>query len=314
MAFENFSLADSINAAGNMAKTTLAIEDYRSKKQEAEDIKAARRDAVSGEPEAVKRLLALDPEGGSSLIAGLSKLDDDARKKVDLQTKETARQMMWVMQGKDDADRASRWDQVVDYMEKAGNPQAKDYRGKFSPALAQKFVMKAMSIKDLNDQFAFGQIKAGMKDGKPVFFMTNKTGQAKEVQGVKPTDKEAYGTKKGGSSGKSFEFKPSNSNAIRGSASAIYGGTYDPVTKMFNGLSKTQQTNVAAITEEAERIFIKERKAGNMIGESQAVARAARKLKVPIPDLSKVPPAKTHAPGKFPSIKDWMADQKKASE
>ena len=292
MAFETFSLAESLNAASNAARTGLAMKQYGDQKEQQQGIREARRDAATGDPDSIKRLLAVDPEGGGKIIDSLSKMDKLGREKVKAQTAETAKSMMWVMQGQNDQERSQRWDQVSEYM-KTTNPEAPDLKGKYSEGLAQQFIMKAMSVGEIADEFAFGQVKVGMKDNKPVYFATNKQGQAQEIKGVTPTEKDVKGT----SGGKGFEMKASDSNSIRAAAAGLFGGIWDPATGRVSGVSKDMTAKVAAVSEEASRIY---KESGGSKTHDQAAAEAARKLGIDIKDLSKT--------GK--SIQDYLKAQK----
>jgi len=78
----------------------------------------------------------------------------------------------------------------------------------------------------------------------------------------------------------------SDSNAIANASGELYGGFWDPVTQRYSGLSKDVAQNVAAVAEEAERIFRTERGKGNMIGHRQAVAKAARTMGIDVQNLS----------------------------
>ena len=278
MAFETFSLAESLNAASNAARTGLAMKQYGDQKEQQEVVRDARRDAATGDPESIKRLLAIDPDGGGKIIDSLSKMDKAGREKAKAQSEETAKAMMWVMQGQDENERSQRWDQVSDYM-KTTNPKSPDLKGQFSEGMAQKFIMQAMSVGEIADEFAFGQVKVGMKDGKAVYFATNKQGQAQEIKGVTPTEKDVKGSGK-----KGFEMKASDSNAIHGQAAGLYGGTWDPQTQRISGVTKDQESNVAAISEEASRIY---KESGGQKTHAQSVAEAARKLGIDIQQLNK---------------------------
>jgi hypothetical protein len=148
-----------------------------------------------------------------------------------------------------------------------------------------------MTIDDINDQFAFGQLKVAEKDGQPVYIQTNKAGQTKVAdvpEGVKPTDKEFSGTSK---ADKAFQMKASDSNSIRAASAGIYGGTWDPQTGKVLGVSKDQTKNVAAISERASKVY---RDAGGNMTHDEAVAKAARELGIDIPKI---------AGG---SLKDWL--------
>ena len=278
MAFETFSLAESLNAASNAARTGLAMKQYGDQKEQQEVVRDARRDADMGDPESIKRLLAIDPDGGGKIIDSLSKMDKAGREKAKAQSEETAKAMMWVMQGQDENERSQRWDQVSDYM-KTTNPKSPDLKGQFSEGMAQKFIMQAMSVGEIADEFAFGQVKVGMKDGKAVYFATNKQGQAQEIKGVTPTEKDVKGSGK-----KGFEMKASDSNSIRAAAAGLFGGIWDPATGRVSGVSKDMTAKVAAVSEEASRIY---KDSQGKKTHDQAAAEAARKLGIDIKDLSK---------------------------
>lgn len=92
--------------------------------------------------------------------------------------------------------------------------------------------------------------------------------------------------KDGSGSGKQFEFKPADTNAIGKQAAEVYGGFWDPVTQRISGLDPAKAAKVQSLREQASRIFAQERQAGNSgFSHGIAVTRAARLAGVPIQDL-----------------------------
>ncbi len=97
---------------------------------------------------------------------------------------------------------------------------------------------------------------------------------------------DSQASKTGGGSGKQFEFKPADTNAIAKQAAELYGGFWDPVTQRISGLDPDLAQKVQTIREQASRIFAKERTDGNSgFAHSIAVSRAARLSGIPIQDL-----------------------------
>lgn len=293
MPFQNFNLAESMNAASNLAKTSVALQTYSDKKKHGDAVKQARQEAIDGTPKAIKALMKLDPEGATKIIAGLSALDKRSRDNVKFQAEQTATQMLWVEQAETPEEKSARFDQVVDQMKAGGREDAEQWRGKYSPDLTQNWIMKAMALDDINEQFAFGQLKAGKDDdGNPIYFMTNKAAQAKEVEGVKPTDKEMTHA---GSATKEWSMKAGDSNSIRSAAYALYSGTYDPATGRVSGIQKEQEKNALAIAERGSEIY---RKAKGKISHTEAAAKAARELGIDVPNANPM------------SIKDYLEAQR----
>lgn len=292
MAFETFSLAESMAGAAAMGETRMALREYGEKKKKEDAIKAARTEAVDGTPDSIKTLMKLDPEEGANLIDALSRMDERQRKNVKFGAERTAKQMLWVEQGANDEEKASRWDQVVDHMvNNLGQKDAAKWKGKYSPAQSQRFIMKAMTVDHINEQFAFGQVKVGMEGGKPVYFMTNKAGQVRVAEKVKPTEKMVEGAP---TKADKFKFKASDANSIRAAAAGLYGGTWSPETGRVMGVDKESTAKVLSISERAAKLY---REAEGSISHDEAAAQAARELGIQIQKL---------APR---SIKDFLAEQ-----
>lgn len=274
-----FNLAESLNAGANLAKNKASLQAYYDKQKSDQAIRETRQEAATGDNKAVQALMALDPQGANQIIAGLSTMDKNQREHIKQQSEETAKQVLWVEQGESPEAKSARWNQVVDYMVKSGNKDAEKYRGRYSPQLSQQFIMKAMTIDDINEQFSFGQLKAGMVDGKPAYFMSNKAGQTKVLKGVTPPDKDIYGSQK---SGDKFKFKASDANSIRASAAGLFGGTWSPETGRILGVQKDTENKVLAISERAAKLY---RESQGGISHDEATAQAARELGIKIPQI-----------------------------
>jgi len=112
-----------------------------------------------------------------------------------------------------------------------------------------------------------------------------------------PASKTAKAGGSGSGSGKEFSMNASDSNAIRGGVADLYGALWDPTTNKFNNLNRDQTKEVAAITEEASRIYNANQ---GRVPHAEAAARAARKLGIKIRDLQRDPnnldPAEMFAP------------------
>ena len=89
-------------------------------------------------------------------------------------------------------------------------------------------------------------------------------------------------TAREGDGGAGGKFTASDSNAIARASAELYGGFYDPVSGRFSGLNREEQQQIAALNEEAERIF---KARGGALGHRQAVAEAARIQGVQIQSL-----------------------------
>jgi len=97
----------------------------------------------------------------------------------------------------------------------------------------------------------------------------------------KPSEQKSEKDKTG--RGQTGGLKASDSNAIAGGTAALFGGIYDPATNQISGLDPTETKRMAAIVEEAERLFM----ANPEMGHRQAVSAAARKAGVEIDSLYK---------------------------
>lgn len=293
MAYETFNLAQSIAAASKAADTALSLREYSDEKTRNAAIKKARGEALDkGTPEAIKALMKLDPENAEATINALAAMDARQREQIKLRSEETAKQILWVEQGATPEEKAQRWDSVVDFMAKNGNQNAEQYRGKYSPALSQQFIMKAMTVDDINEQFSFGQLKVAEQDGKPVYIQTNEAGQTRVApvpEGVRPTEKEFKGTAKG--AGDTYKMKASDSNSIRAAAAGLFGGTWDPQTGRVLGVEKDMTKKVASISERASQLFMDSQ--GKM-PHDQAVGKAARELGIEMQNLNPKP------------LRDWI--------
>lgn len=287
MPIEQFDLARSMVAASSLANTTLSLQKYANETKRKNEIRDARGDALEeGTPEAIRALIKLDPATANATIQALSSMDKRSREQVKQQSEQTARQMMWVEQGTSPEEKSQRFDEMVNFMvEQTGKEEHKKYLGKYSPDLTQNWIMKAMTVDDINEQFAFGQLKVAEKDGKAVYIHSNPAGQTRVApvpEGVQPTQKEFAGTSKGGGA---REFKPSDANANRAAAASLYGGTWDPATNRISGIERGQERNALAIAARADEITRKSREDGQELGANEAVAQAARELKIDVPKL-----------------------------
>lgn len=101
-----------------------------------------------------------------------------------------------------------------------------------------------------------------------------------------PYQRQQPGTGKGPTADKKpFKIVASDSNSLRAAAADLYG-VWDPVTQKVTATSKTVRQDIASITEEAARIY---RTNEGRLTHAEAVARAARKMNIQIPDLERDP-------------------------
>lgn len=101
-----------------------------------------------------------------------------------------------------------------------------------------------------------------------------------------------------GRGGTPWRMSSGDSGQIRKSAAAIFGSIWDPITQKYRGLNKEQELQVAAMAEEASRIF----KANDgHLPHYQAVARAARKMDIKIRNLETDP--QNQNPLNFPNYR-----------
>ena len=92
-----------------------------------------------------------------------------------------------------------------------------------------------------------------------------------------------------GGSGKPWEMNASDSNSIRAAVASLYDSIWDPQTGRYSGLNKEQAREVAAVAEEASRIFRTNNERDIPISHAEAVSRAARKMNIQIRDLERDP-------------------------
>ncbi len=104
------------------------------------------------------------------------------------------------------------------------------------------------------------------------------------------------GKGKGGSGGEWGGMKSADSNAIRGMANELFGGFFDPQTGQYAGLTPDKSQKVAALSEEAAKIYSANE---GRIPHSEALARAARKLEIDIPQVSPNTPGGANATDPF---------------
>lgn len=103
----------------------------------------------------------------------------------------------------------------------------------------------------------------------------------------KPYEDSADRTARGGGSGGWDGVTASDSNSIRNASASLYGGMWDPVTQRIVGLDKDAEKKVLAISSEAANIYNNNK---GRIPHDEAVRRAARKMKIEIPELNQPEP------------------------
>lgn len=87
-------------------------------------------------------------------------------------------------------------------------------------------------------------------------------------------------------SGKPWQTTAGDSNSIRGATAQLYGALWDPTTGKYSGLNRDQEKEVAAINEEASKIYNANQ---GRVPHAEAVARAARKKGIQIQNLTDDP-------------------------
>lgn len=273
-----FDFARSLAAASAATSTALSLRKYQEQSKRREETAKLRGEALDEQtPAAIKALIKADPKNGQEVIRALTMMDERNRDQVRYQSEQTAKQMAWVEAADTEAEKSQRFDQIIDAMEKAGRQDAAQYRGKYSPALVENWMIKALSVDDLAKQMRFGQLKVAEKDGKPVYIQTSPAGKTRIApvpEGVRPTQKEFAGTASGGG------LKASDTNAIHRQATALYGGIIDPASGKVTGLNPDQERNVQAISSRASRIYADGQ---GKVTHSEAVAEAARELGIAVP-------------------------------
>lgn len=87
---------------------------------------------------------------------------------------------------------------------------------------------------------------------------------------------------KGGAGGKPWQMTSGDTNSIRNAAGQLYGTMWDPITEKYQGLNKTQQQEVASISELASKIYNANQ---GQLPHAEAVARAARQKGIVIEEM-----------------------------
>jgi hypothetical protein len=98
-------------------------------------------------------------------------------------------------------------------------------------------------------------------------------------------DGKGRGVSGGAGSDNGFAMKSSDSNSIRNASASLFGGMWDPQTGQYSGLNKEVNKEVAAVSAEAAKIYAANE---GRIPHDQAVARAARKIGINIPQLDQM--------------------------
>lgn len=186
---ETFSLRQSLAGANEGVKGLILADEYTRRTQKNKTVGELAGKVSQGDEQAARQLIGVDPEIGVKVINAMNSLDQNKREMMKQGNDAMAKAVTWVMQGPAE-ERAQRWDQSIDHLvNNQGIAKLADLKGQFSEQNAQLLLTQAMSMDQLINDSEFGEVKAGVRDGKPVYFVTNKQGEAKVVEGIQPDGK-----------------------------------------------------------------------------------------------------------------------------
>jgi len=184
---DTFSINESIRGAALAARSKRKTDEYVSGKQRQQTLDDLSGRAAAGEDVAAKTLIGMDPERAVNVITAVNGADKLQRDKMKASNNEFAKAITWSMQAGTEEERAQRWDQSIDHLvNNMGLKDLEKHRGTYSQDNAQMLLTGAMSFDQLMEDAEFGDLEVGIKDGKPVYFMTSKRGEAKVVKGITP--------------------------------------------------------------------------------------------------------------------------------
>lgn len=191
--FSPFSLAEAAKGAAiiqNVRNNALEMATAADKQRRLTPLMAA---AASGDADATRGVVAIDPELGNQVLTAVSKMNDEQRAKFKDSVETTARDLQAVMNAPD-VYKDQAWQMVrQDMVKRLGENSIEGMPEKFDPNWAQLNIDKGQSVSDLIAArgTAFQPTPAYDKDGNLVFIQgSNIPGKAPTViKDLKPIDK-----------------------------------------------------------------------------------------------------------------------------
>lgn len=245
---------------------------------------ALRGKVADGDQGAMRQFIALKPDEGKKILEAYEKMGEQEKKQATENIDAAGRMAAYVLQSENPEQAYQRVRENVSPEMQAGMPEKYD-RNYVTMQLA-----RAREIEQLLKPEPNPQVDVKTFGNQDIMFRNG--------QEVERTTSNAL--LKGSGSGGSGGIKTADESLMYKMAATMFGGIADPVTGQIRNLTKSQAGSVQAIAAEATRML----QNGESTSNSDAVAKAARKLKIDIQDLSGVPTGSTlrtfnPATGKF---------------
>lgn len=255
--------------------------------QQTKQMNALRDKAASGDQQAMRQFIALNPQEGKQMLEAFQKLDEPQKQQAAENIETIGRMAAYILQSDNPEQAYQRVKQNISPEAAKGMPEQYD-RNYVTMQLARAREIEQLLTPDPNpdvDVKTFGDQDIMFKNGQEVERTSSNT-----LLRAQQSSKEEG--EKGG-------IKTADESLMYRQAAELLGGLFDQQGNLQN-LDPNTRSKVQAIATEAARI----RESGEATTNSDAVAKAARKLKIDIQDLSGVKSGSTlrtfnPATGKF---------------
>ena len=240
----------------------------------------AREQAMTGDIDAQKTLLALDPENGPKFIEAVAGMDDRQREATKRAIDEMGRMAFYVDQGKTDEEKAARYQRVLQEVSpdvRSRMPQ------QYDPREIELALMKASSMDQILENpkaIRVGEEDIVYKGGKEI------------ARGTRAPTGKADGR----------TFKASDENLVYKQFVELEGGIFDEKGNI-RGLNNKSQMRAQARTAEAMKLL----QDSPELSLSEAVAIIARQSGSQLPTMNQMAPASN--PNDPVSIRNFFIPQ-----
>ncbi len=269
-----------------LSERDYALSQRKKAEEQQKQSNALRGKVASGDMNATRQFIALNPEEGAKIMDAFSKMDEKQKAMAQENIDNIGRMAAYVLQSEDPV---SAYGTVLNNV----SPEArKSMPEEFDRNYVTMQLARAREIEDLMKPQASPSVDVKAFGSEDVMFVNGK-----EVSRA-PSNALLRANKEGGEGGSSG-LKTADESLIFRQSAELMGGMFDQNGNLQN-LDPTTRSKVQAIAAEAARL----RQTGESATNSDAVVKAARKLKIDVQDLSGVPTGSTlktfdPATGKF---------------
>lgn len=272
--------------------------------QEAERLNTlsdVRGKASTGDTDAQRKLLSIDPEGAPSFIEALEKMDEAERNKVKSNIEETGKMSFFILNGETDEEKERRFQMVKQSLPESA---ASTLPANFDQAVIELTLAKATAIDkmmeapkavemgDTGEVWQGGQRRNVFSTGKAEDRAIKEAENKNKAEQIASDERVAKGKRSENGGGR--ELKISDEKGISSMVAQLYGGMYNPSTGEFSLTDKTILPEVLAVVSRAAGLWRDD--PNNTMSAAEAIEKVGAEYGIEFPmPVNSQPQAKPKA-------------------